>query len=287
MEITHHKFNDYWFKASEDMGGELTDLKFIVMHYTAGGSGEASRDYMLNSPTEKQKIKNSPKKVYASAHLVIDRDGSIWQIVPFNHKARHAGESTWRGLESINRYSIGIEIANYGWLNKYGDGSYGRSDTPRFAANDVTIGRMPNSTETKAWENYTLAQLDAVEQVTQALLNHYPSIREVIGHSEISPSRKFDPGPAFPIQRYRNLLDNRAMGALNEGTESSPEKYVTTVTVNFRSGPGNDWDVIEQSPLPANTPLIKKDEQGIWYFVQLENNPNIHGWIHGRYARIV
>ena len=175
---------------SKDIGGELHAPRFIVMHYTAGGSGVASRDYMLKSPTQKQRLTGAAGKVYGSAHIVIDRDGSVWQIVPFNRKARHAGRSSWRGLESLNRYAIGIEIANYGWLNQQGDGSYKRSDTPRFDAGQVTVAPMPSGSAVMGWENYPTAQLEAIERVSRGLLAAYPSIGEILGHQEIAPGRK-------------------------------------------------------------------------------------------------
>lgn len=289
-KIKNHRFTDFWFGRSKDVGGPLTDLRFIVMHYTAGGSGAASRDYMMKSPSEKARVLGASKKVYASAHIVVDRDGTVWQIVPFNLKARHAGTSQWKGLTSLNRYAIGIEIANYGWLDKQGDGSYKRSDTPRFQAENVTIAPMPNGTEIKGWENYASEQLDAVERVTRALLDKYPSISQVLGHQEIAPRRKFDPGPAFPMQGFRNLLDNRGLGALENERgveERPPERFVTTTRLNIRGGPGNEFERLAESPLPHGTELVKQDEEGVWYMVSLADDPTISGWVHSRYTKLV
>lgn len=290
MRIRNHRFVDHWFELSKDVGSALDDPRFIVMHYTAGGAGSASRDYMLKSPTEKQKLLRANAKVYASAHLVVDRDGSAWQIIPFNRKGRHAGISRWRGLDSLNQCSIGIEIANYGWLDQRGDGSFGRSDTPRFAASEVTLGTMPGGSEAKGWEPYAAEQLDTVEQLTRALLGQYPSITEVVGHQDISPGRKFDPGPAFPMQRFRNLVDGRGSGALdNERNvhERGPERYVTGVSLNIRGGPGTGFDTLDASPLPLGTEVTKLYEEDSWYFVQLVSDDSIRGWVHGRYVRLL
>ena len=285
MKITNHRFDHHWFAPSKDVGGTLDDLRFIVMHYTAGGEGTATRDYMLKSPQEKGG--NTGKLVYASAHLLIDRDGAIWQIVPFDKKARHAGESQWKGLTSLNQYSIGIEIANYGWLDRQGDGSFKRPETSRFKAKDVTIGRMPGGTEEKGWENYTAEQLASVEAATLALLDHYPAIREIVGHQEIAPGRKFDPGPAFPLQRFKNLVLGRGDDALDGPDGPAPERFEATASLNIRGGPGIEFAPLEVSPLKIGTKVVKLDEQGDWYFVSLAKARAQKGWVNRRYLSLL
>jgi N-acetylmuramoyl-L-alanine amidase len=282
MKITNHRFDDHWFAPSKDVSGALDDLRFIVMHYTAGGNGAGTRDYMLKSPQEKGG--NSGTLVYGSAHLLVDRDGTIWQIVPFNRRAHHAGKSQWKGLNSLNQYSIGIEIANYGWLDRQGDGSYKRPETPRFKARDVTIGRMPGGTEEKGWENYTAAQLASVEAATLALLDHYPTIREIVGHQEIAPGRKFDPGPAFPLQRFKNLVTGRG----DDGPDAPPpERFEVTASLNIRGGAGIEFTPLDISPLKRGTKVVKLDEQGDWYFVSLASKRAQKGWVNRRYLKLL
>lgn len=290
MKISQHRLTEHWFAQTEDIGAELVNPRFIVMHYTAGAAGAGSRDYMMLSPAQKQARRGASEKIYASAHLVIDRDGSIWQIAPFNRMTRHAGTSSWRGLTSLNQYSIGIEIANYGWLDRQGDGSYKRSDTKRFAAQDVMVAAMPGSSEIKGWENYTAEQLQAVEQVTQALLAHYPSIVEIVGHQDISPGRKFDPGPAFPMRRFQNLLDSRGVGA--PGGRSKPPSPVTldfaaNTSLNIRGGPGTQFDKLDISPLRAGTVFRRLEEQAPWMLVELLDRPGVRGWVHQQYVRLL
>lgn len=275
---------------SRDVGAELDTPRFIVMHYTAGGSGAASRDYMLKSPTQKQRLLGAPGKVYASAHIVIDRDGSTWQIVPFDRQARHAGRSSWKGLESLNRYSVGIEIANYGWLDRQGDGTYKRSDTPRFAAKDVTVAPMPSGTRVMGWENYPTEQLEAARRVTRTLVSTYSSIREVLGHEEIAPRRKFDPGPAFPMECFRDIFDNRGTGALDgepDVHEQAPEHYTTTTRLNIRGGPGIAFEKLDESPLAPGTELEYLDEDDVWMKVWLAGTDATIGWVHRGYLKLV
>lgn len=82
MRIANHRFTDHWFGMSKDVGKVLSNPRFIVMHYIAAGPGASSRDYMMKSPAEKGGPGRA--KVYSSAHIVVDRDGSLWQVVPFN-----------------------------------------------------------------------------------------------------------------------------------------------------------------------------------------------------------
>lgn len=295
MQIRDHRLVDHWHGPSEDVGGALTDLRFVVLHYTAGGSASGSRDYMMKSPVEKQRINAAPKKVYGSAHVVVGRRGEIWQIVPFDVRARHAGTSEWKGLKSLNQYSVGIEIANYGWLDRQGDGTYRRSDTKRFQAADVVVGEMPGSGggrgPIKGWEPYATAQLAAVEQVVRALLSHYGAIGEVLGHQEIAPGRKFDPGPAFPMQRFRNLTDDRGFGALSNepGAKDAPdrERLATTAVLNIRGGPGTNFEKLDDGPLAKDTVVEVHRRQARWCQVNPVDRPDVIGWVYAAYLKLV
>jgi len=107
-----------------------------------------------------------------SAHALIDRRGMISQYVPFRQRAWHAGVSSYRGREACNDFSIGIELE-------------GTDELP-----------------------YERAQYLALAQLIAALRNAYPSLREdgLVGHSDIAPGRKSDPGPGFDWERLRALL---------------------------------------------------------------------------------
>jgi len=107
-----------------------------------------------------------------SAHVVIRRDGEASQYVPFGQRAWHAGRSSYRGREACNDFSVGIELEG--------------------------ADRVP----------YEAAQYARLAQLIRALCVAYPTLgtREVVGHSEIAPGRKTDPGPAFDWQRLRALL---------------------------------------------------------------------------------
>jgi AmpD protein len=104
-----------------------------------------------------------------SAHFFIRRGGDLIQFVPCLKRAWHSGVSRWRGRSRCNDYSIGIELEG---------------------CDDVA---------------YEEAQYDSLARLTRVLLAAY-RIRDIVGHADIAPQRKTDPGPAFDWEQYRALL---------------------------------------------------------------------------------
>jgi N-acetylmuramoyl-L-alanine amidase len=101
-----------------------------------------------------------------SAHYVVEEDGAVWRLVPESRRAFHAGESCWAGECDLNLVSVGIEIVNPGheW------------------------GYLP----------FPDAQMTAVEQLCRDILARHPiPAHRVVGHSDIAPERKIDPGELF------------------------------------------------------------------------------------------
>ncbi len=107
-----------------------------------------------------------------SAHILIERDGLMVQYVPFSKKAWHAGESEFEGRSSCNDFSIGVELEG--------------TDTQPF----------------------TSAQYQSLILLTHSLMDCYPDITidRIVGHSDVAPSRKTDPGPCFDWQYYKTAL---------------------------------------------------------------------------------
>jgi len=159
----------------------------IVMHYTACCDAEQAVEILCNLEKE------------ASAHLVVSKTGQIFQLVPFNTVAWHAGKSSWDGRESLNQYSIGIELDNAGKLDTV-DGRYFSWSGEEYSSSEVFI-----SESGEAWHVYSEIQLKALDDLVEALVKGY-SIRTIVGHSQIAPERKSDPGSAFPMDRYQQLL---------------------------------------------------------------------------------
>lgn len=107
-----------------------------------------------------------------SSHLVLDRDGAVTQYVSLQDRAWHAGKSTYEGREVCNDFSVGVELEG--------------ADT------------LP----------YEAAQYHALAKVVAALCAAYPRLSpdRLVGHSDIAPGRKTDPGPAFDWPRARGLV---------------------------------------------------------------------------------
>ena len=109
--------------------------------------------------------------IRVSAHCLIQRDGHIVQYVSFNDKAWHAGVSSYKGREKCNDFSIGIELE-------------GTDDIP-----------------------YTKAQYQQLSRLSTTLIATYPKIKDnIVGHCDIAPRRKTDPGAEFDWTYFKSLL---------------------------------------------------------------------------------
>lgn len=186
-------------RSSPNANDGLLERLAIVMHFTAGRGFAQSCDWLC-----------SPKS-RASAHLVIGRGGEVAQLVPFNRRAWHAGSSQWAfgngtAVSGLNSYSLGIELDNFGHLQHRASGwhTYWGQRVPD---DDVVV-----ALDGTGWHAYSEAQLDRAFEVCEALVDAYPAIRELLGHSDIAPRRKVDPGPAFPMISFRARLFGRENG---------------------------------------------------------------------------
>lgn len=111
-------------------------------------------------------------KMRVSAHCLIKRDGHVVQFVPFDKRAWHAGVSSFQGVSKCNDFSIGIELEG---------------------ADHIA---------------YTQTQYQSLSALTKELMQGYPDITlgRIVGHNDIAPGRKTDPGIAFDWPRYRQMI---------------------------------------------------------------------------------
>jgi AmpD protein len=150
------------------------DMSLVVIHCISLPQGEFGTPHIAELFCNQLNPDEHPyfKEIYqlkVSAHVLIKRDGSCVQYVPFDKRAWHAGKSNYQGRERCNDFSIGIEL---------------------------------EGTESIA---YTEAQYSTLKEVIDCLLQTYPSLskQHITGHSDIAPGRKTDPGASFDWQRIK------------------------------------------------------------------------------------
>jgi len=147
-------------KPSPNYDERTLPISLIVLHYTGMETGEAALERMTDASAK------------VSAHYMVEEDGRIFQLVEEDKRAWHAGVSEWRGETNINSASIGIEIVN------------GGHDWP---LKDGTLPPFPD------------VQIAALIPLCKAIMSrHHISADGVVGHSDIAPARKQDPGEHFP-----------------------------------------------------------------------------------------
>jgi len=162
--------------ADERPSGELVSM--IVVHGISlppGAYGGAWVDALFTNTLneEAHPYFQSISKLRVSAHVMIDRFGKINQYVSFDRRAWHAGASCFQGRECCNDFSIGIELE-------------GCDD-----------------------DAYEVVQYEKLASIISALMITYPKIsrQAVVGHCDIAPGRKTDPGPAFDWGKLNSLLE--------------------------------------------------------------------------------
>lgn len=211
-EPTGEISSDHWLDTAqrEPIGtGDHLEPLFVVIHYTEG--------YSADSSISGWRAANNG----ILAHVVIDRDGKVFQCRPFNQSCMHAGKSRLRHpqtdklFDGLNSCSIGIEIANTG---DGGDENLHERLQKLFPQAEIVTARHrnidlsgSNAAEHKRtqWETYPKAQLDSVFGLVKLLMTKYQLV-DITGHDCVAYERKTDPGPTFPMEELR--ADNGLSG---------------------------------------------------------------------------
>lgn len=162
----------------------------IVLHYTGSGNPENTAHYLADDTTE------------SSTHLIIGRAGEIFQLVPFDTIAWHTLKNEYKGRYAYNNFSIGIELDNAGIL-QYKNNVYKTQSGKTIPTSEVIKCRHLNEQNERYWHKYTNIQLNVCKKICLLLIKNY-KISEILGNYEISPKRKQDPGPAFPLEEFRS-----------------------------------------------------------------------------------
>jgi AmpD protein len=155
-------------------------LDLIVVHGISlppgrFGEGWIDRFFLNELPAAADPYFATIAEMKVSAHALVARDGSLTQYVSFNRRAWHAGRSVYCGRSACNDFSVGIELE-------------GTDDLP-----------------------YMRGQYETLAGVVRALGRAYPSLRgaDIVGHSDIAPGRKSDPGKAFDWDALHKLLGRK------------------------------------------------------------------------------
>lgn len=251
-------------QQSPNHNGAITP-KFLVFHYTACDAAAATNVFLHGK---------------VSAHLLVDRDGSVTQFVPLNLRAWHAGESQWGTRTDLNTHSIGIEVVNYGYLLKTANGNYQTAEAKiaiQLADVIETRHRLAHW-PWQYWHAYSAEQIETCRELAELLVSAY-ALEDVLGHDDIAPSRKADPGPAFPMQRLRGL-------ALGRDSDQSGADlvYVAVDMLNIRKG-ADTGQPTAAPPLIRNTQLRILDRTVAgWMHVQTTRQPPVEGWVSAGYV---
>jgi len=167
----------YTASPNSDARPENTDINLIVIHSISLPPGEYGGPWIEQFFCNKLDVQHNPYfqeicELTVSAHILICRDGTLQQFVPFNKRAWHAGQSCYEGQQACNDFSIGIEL---------------------------------EGTDDSDFEDIQYQQL---AELILALEQTYPKItrQRLAGHSDIAPGRKTDPGTGFDWDKLNRLL---------------------------------------------------------------------------------
>lgn len=157
--ISKHKLDYATWRPSPNHGGIITP-ELVVIHYTGSNSLVGAMSWLC-SPAAR-----------VSAHLVISKSGQVFQLVPFNVAAWHAGKSEYSGRSGVNQFSIGIEHVGLG-------------------------------------DEWPEAQVDALVKALKEIVLAY-DIEDFVGHEDVAvpAGRKADPGPNFPWDYVRGQFQD-------------------------------------------------------------------------------
>ncbi|HVF63413.1 MAG TPA: 1,6-anhydro-N-acetylmuramyl-L-alanine amidase AmpD [Casimicrobiaceae bacterium] len=153
---------------------DAVDVSLLVVHNISLPPGDFRGEEVERFFTNRLDFDAHPyyatlRDLRVSAHFLIHRDGSLVQFVPCGRRAWHAGVSTWKGRSSCNDFSVGVELSG---------------------------------TDERC---YTARQYARLARLVKTLRTRYP-LADLVGHSDIAPGRKTDPGRAFDWRRLRTLL---------------------------------------------------------------------------------
>lgn len=277
MQIKNHRLVDATFRQARLMGGVIVP-EVVVLHDTAG---------RLDKGNSVEWLATTPK---ASVHFVVEIDGTVTQLVPANRRAGHAGQSHFHGRDDVNDFSVGIEIVNPGkltpskgggvaWFGQHFSGTTFR-ETPEHGAG--------------AWLPYPEKQIEAVQALLLALFAAIPTLTDITTHWYISPGRKVDTNPLFPLDHVRSRVlgrDDPAIIAADKGSDDRSvddewvEIDVAGSSLNLRRWPSFNPNVIGSVPDGTIVPVVRRGMFAGREWEQIIFNGQT-GWVMGSYTKL-
>ncbi len=261
------------FKSTPNQGGKLSGGKprFLVIHYTAGSTASGAISWFRN------------RAASASAHLVIDHDGTATQMVRFDEVAWHAGKSRWRNVRGLNSHSVGIEVVNWGKLRRSATGGFTSAWGHAIPDERVVLEEHRHFPGTvHGWEIFDDAQIEATILTARAIVEAY-DIKpwDLVGHDDISPLRKVDPGPAFDMDWFRA----RVFGRAEDEWDDILFKVRSSSGLNMRIEPTVGGTLIKN--LPDNTVVHLIEKTGNWWLVAevVNGNDDVTGYVHSHWLQ--
>lgn len=247
----------------------------IIMHDTAGFMG----------PVEDTLNYFAREDARVSAHFTIDREGKIGQSVRCDKKAWHAGQSSYHGRKYCNGFTFGIELVNPGRMTKpsgYEPHTYQAwwGELYQVSAGNGYAIEHASTTEHGAgyWMDYTEAQLLSAANLCKLLVNHY-TLQFITTHWFVSPGRKFDTNPLFPMARIRSAAFSRDA---DEETVNSFDGQAI-VDANLRQWPSRKSKKVGTLHAFQGVDVVRSgfwDHDGFgteqWHLV---TTPDAQGWV--------
>jgi N-acetylmuramoyl-L-alanine amidase len=210
----------------------------------------------------------------------VGRDGKVWQCASVGQRCNHAGISSWKDMIGLNSWFIGIEQANYGYWRTWKPKEWPK-DFPKTTALAEKAGWIKARHKNEPtgpelwWEPWSETQLATTESICKWLVENIPTIKYIVGHDEASPHRKQDPGPAFPMARFRSILVPDHHDSLKLKV-ASPDGEL-----NVR-GPAPMREKLAWGPLKNGETVTYVREDGEWTYVKASKG---EGWAYTLYLK--
>ena len=280
MRLRNHRIDTASFAAAKATGGVIVPT-LVVLHDTASRLEPGSAAAYLRD--------NSAK---VSVHFIVERDGSLIQQVPTNRRANHAGESHYHGRDGCNGFSIGIEIVNPGRMTDAGHGQARTWFKVTYPVAEWDIHAVTTPEHGAGyWMDYTAAQIETVMSLCQTLFAGIPTLTDIRTHWYVSPGRKVDTNPLFPLEAVRARVlgrdDPAELAARDASFGDLGQRMVRIDTngsgLNMRIWPSFNPNILTQIPDGALVPVVRHGVFGgrPWLRVLFDGR---EGWIVAAYT---